>query len=228
MKSKRVEIIDIMRFMAIFLMIIFHFSYDLTLFKIIEIDFQKDFFWWLLPRIIVTLFFLPMGMSFYLTYRNKIHINKLVYRFMKLFLFALIISGVTYKLYPDQWIYYGTLHSIAVASLVLVPFVKIPKLSFWIGLIGLFFEFVIKVDWHWWKLPHQSMDYIPTLPWVFVALIGIGLMGYFYEKIKLISIIGEGKTKKIIEFCSTHSLKIYLVHQPILFSLSWIISLTNS
>ena len=70
--NNRWPIIDITRGFAVFLMIIFHFSYDLKLFGHVDIDFQNDLEWWVFPRIIVFLFLFAMD---YLKPKNILKIN---------------------------------------------------------------------------------------------------------------------------------------------------------
>ena len=64
----RIKIIDAIRTCAIFLMIFFHLSYDLASFNYVTINFKLNPFWFYLPRLIVTLFFLSAGASLYLAH----------------------------------------------------------------------------------------------------------------------------------------------------------------
>ena len=58
---------------------------------------------------------------------------------------GLIISLITFKLFPDRWVYYGTLHSIAIGSLVGLLFIKVPKTSLILTIVTWIIYFA------WWK-----------------------------------------------------------------------------
>lgn len=213
----RYEVIDMIRALAVILMIIFHFSYDLNVFGFVSIDFQADPFWWTFPRVIVFLFLTAMGLSFELG-PEKIPLKKVARRFLKIGGYALIITFTTYFLFPKNWIYFGTLHCIAVCTLLALP-VRHRPLWAWvlsaIFLIPLFFGF----HWPFFKLPHPSMDYIPAIPWVGIVFIGMGLFHLGFHKISIPSFPG----KKILLVLSQYSLFIYLIHQPLLFGITFVV-----
>lgn len=213
----RYELIDMVRALAVILMIIFHFSYDLNAFRFVSIDFSSDPFWWGFPRVIVFLFLTAMGLSFELGPR-QIPFKKTMRRFFKIGSFAIVITITTYFLFPKNWIYFGTLHCIAVCTLLALPARHKPKLAWALSavfLIPLIFGF----HWPFWKLPHPSMDYIPALPWVGVVFLGMGLHHLGFHKIKIPSFPG----KKILLVLSQYSLFIYLIHQPLLFGLTFLV-----
>ncbi|MDC1174895.1 heparan-alpha-glucosaminide N-acetyltransferase [Bacteriovoracaceae bacterium] len=214
---KRFHVIDFLRGFAVLLMIIFHFSYDLDFFGYIEVDFIKDTFWWVFPRVIVFFFLLTVGASSALVHKEKIRWDKFSPRFLKLVLFALIISISTYFIFPNNWIYFGTLHCIASVSLCLLPFVKKPKLSFLLFLIFLIPPVFFGFKWPFWNMAHASMDYIPLLPWVGIGLLGISYKHFLLEKSEQLYLSVNLPGKSFVTYLGIHSLIIYLIHQPILF-----------
>ena len=214
---RRYEFIDIIRATAVILMIFFHLFYDLAIFGFVRIDFQKDFFWWFLPRVIVTLFLIAMGLSLELG-PKKINTKKLTIRIIKIGGCALIISLTTFLLFPDNWIYFGTLHCIASCTLLALPFRGRPKITAFLAgaiLIPLLFDF----EWPFFKLNFSSMDYIPTLPWIALVFIGMALHHIGFHKLG----IPPFKGKKILLTLSQYSLFIYVIHQPILFGLTFLV-----
>ncbi len=215
----RYEAIDMLRALAIILMIIFHTSYDLKIFGYNSINFRTDPLWWTFPRVIVFLFLIPMGQSLQLAHSQSINWPQVRSRVLKLTAFALLISLSTYFLYPTRWIYFGTLHCIALCSLLALPFINRPFTSILaaaILIIPLFFGF----KWPWPKLGHASMDYIPALPWLGVVLLGIASNKIGLHRIS----IPDFKAKRFLMALSKHSLLIYLLHQPLLFGLVWLIT----
>ena len=220
MEQKRFPIVDEIRGLAICLMIFFHFSFDLNLFNYAKIDFSNDYFWWLLPRIIVFLFLFTVGLSLGITHQNQIKWKKFWQRFLKIILFALIISSATYILFPEKWIYFGTLHCIALCSLLGLPFLKSPYLCLLIFL-GLFLPSIF-FDWNipWFELNHSSLDYISPFPWFGAVTLGIFL---FHKKFHHLE-PPEKPPLKFLAFLGKNALVIYLFHQPIMFGSLWLFS----
>lgn len=220
----RIKLIDALRTLAIILMIFFHLGHDLTAFGFVQIDFKLDPFWFYLPRLIVTLFFLSAGASLYLAYA-KVGINwkKFLKRQGQLLLFAILITIITYFLFPKTWIYFGTLHSIFICSFLTLPLINFPRTSFWLGILMLIPPIFFGWRYPWPMLNHFSMDYIPALPWVAVMWMGIYLGYWCALNQKLLSKL-ETKIPKFTNFMGKHSLIIYLVHQPILYFLVFLVS----
>lgn len=215
MKRNRYEIIDIYRGVAVLLMIIFHFTYDLALFKYVPLTFKKhqDPFWWFLPRIIVFLFMVSMGMSMHLVHFPTIKWKVFSKRVGKLAFFAIIISVSTYYMFPKRWIYFGTLHSIAVCSFLVLPLLRLKYFNLIFGL-GLFVHVIVTgKSVPWWILPHPAMDYIPPFPWIGAAALGVFMVKMDWHKWQVPNhILLRG-----IQYLGKHSLVIYLVHQPLLY-----------
>lgn len=210
----RYPMLDVIRGFAVLLMIIFHFSFDLKVFGFARIDFQNNLFWWTFPRVIVFLFLFAVGQSLELSSKNGIRPKAVTSRFARLAIYAGLISLFTYFAFPDRWIYFGTLHCIAVCTILALPFVARP----WISLSGAFiilFPLVAGFEWPWWRMKHSSMDYIPALPWLGVVLLGQFAYHKKVHELKLPAFPG----KATLIFFGKYSLFIYLIHQPILFGL---------
>lgn len=220
--KSRFIFIDVLRGFTIILMIIFHFSFDLNLLGFIHIDIVRHPFWYFLPRLIVFLFFAAVGMSLTLVHQQQIKWKSFLKRFLKLIFFAGLISLVTYFTFPDNWIYFGTLHSIAIVSLMSLPFLKYPKTSLFIAL-SLFIPSIIwDKNLSWFELPHSSFDYISPFPWVGASLLGIFSISQNLHKFYCSQ---DSKIIKSLNFLGRHSLLIYLIHQPILLGLLYAIKL---
>lgn len=210
----RYPIIDFIRFVAIFLMVLFHFAYNLNIFGFIKIDFFKDTFWFYLPRLIVFLFLFAVGISLCISHAKKIQWKKFNTRLSKILLCALLVTGFTFVAFPKFWVYFGTLHCIALTSIIGVFFTGHPKISLILAIIIISFQFS-GFNFPWIELSHKSMDYIPPLPWISCVFLGIFSYHQGLHKVPFIS-------HPIISFFSKHSLITYMLHQPILFSLVWI------
>jgi uncharacterized membrane protein len=193
----RSQLIDALRGFTIILMIFFHFNFDLFNFGFLKTDIVHVPFWYFLPRLIVFLFLFAVGMSLTLTHQHKILWIPFGKRFFKISSFALLISLVTYYLFPDNWIYFGTLHAIALISLITLPFLKWPKLSLFIAL-ALFIP---------------SIFFDKNIPWLGASLLGVFAV---QQKLHLVT-LPDNATLRFLNFLGRNSLIIYLVHQPLLF-----------
>lgn len=215
-KENRSIFLDQLRGFAIVLMVIFHFSYDLNYFRFVEIDFFKDPFWYYFPRLITFLFLVCVGMSLTLTHQKKVKWAKVIKRFALLSFWAMLFTVATFFIFPDRFIYFGILHCIALSSLAGIFFLRIPLIALIIGLpmiiLGVFFN----LNLPWFNLPHPSVDYIPFFPWFGAVLIGIYLAKIGVTKWQTkFSLIAP------LEYIGKYSLRIYILHQPILFAVSY-------
>ena len=171
---KRIFLIDLMRFMAIVLMVIFHLTYDLNQFRYVNVSFSDPFWFWL-PRLIVFLFLICVGMSLSIVHNPVFKPQKFWPRLVKLLIGALLVSISTYFMFPKQWVYFGTLHCIAATTLMAVPFINKPKLSLVLGIIILSSMYFTGVNFvNVGKFfGSKSMDFIPVYPWFSIVLFGI-------------------------------------------------------
>ena len=228
MKNRRVIGLDIFRGWALLLMIIYHFSYDLNYFHIIEINLNSSIFFQLFRYTIISMFLLSMGISFSLVHRKSISWSKLKKRILLLGLASLAVSVATYLLFPNSWVYFGILHFILLSSLLALPFLKHPKVAL-VSAILIFigsatksltvhslFNFLQPIL-H--LPPMHTEDLVSIFPWFGVVLIGTVITYYdIYLKIFTQKIFSSNTPlNKLLKFLGQHSLLIYLIHQPILF-----------
>ena len=218
-KSSRDQALDLMRGIAIIMMIVFHLIYDLNEFGYTNIplsNFWLTSYW---RYLIVFLFLNAVGISLVIAYGKNFSLNKFIKRLAILGLAALSVSLGTYFLFPDAWVYFGILHLIWTATLIAIIFVQFPKISlfvaaliFILGYLNLpdlsFFGFLLS-DY----LPLSSVDFYPLFPWIAFVFTGIYLghnpiyKKIFFMRVPFLQLVGQ------------HSLIIYLLHQVILFSL---------
>lgn len=211
----RFALIDWLRAFAILLMIVYHFTYDLAHFNLIDYATFNHIAMVVIGRGCLCLFMFCVGYSLAIAHTNKIHWQKFFKRWLKVTLAAALVSLVTYVSHPQYWIYFGILHCISVSSLIALIFLRIPLIALAAGVATMIAFWGWGAHLPWIHLNRPTLDYIAVFPWIGPALIGIGLH-YF----KLHKHIKAPYSKKI-EFLSRHSLQIYLIHQPILISIVW-------
>lgn len=225
--KRRLVLPDCLRLLAMALMIFYHFSYDLILFKFMDFDIINLPFWWFLPRLIVFLFLFTAGFSLSIAHGNEIKTKKFYKRLLQITASALLISVVTYSLFPERWIYFGTLHCIALSSLITVYLLKFPKTLGTVGFL-LFIGSVFGYDIPWFHFEHSSMDYVELFPWIGASFLGV-FTHSVYKNSQLRSKFEEFSIFKSPSFAffqkiSEHSLLVYLIHQPVLFGLFFVIN----
>jgi uncharacterized membrane protein len=210
--------LDSLRGMAVIWMIIFHACYDLRMFSFIDWDFSQGF-WYGFPRFIAFTFLFCVGASLNFGHTPRPNWKALQKRFFKLGAAALAVSIGTYFIFPSQWIFFGTLHCILVGSILGVLVVNHRKLCWILLTFILIFQYVLPYDIKWVSsiIQKPSMDFIPIYPWFWAILLGI-LTGPHLSRIRHLS---ELKSSRFLDFLGRHSLKIYLLHQPILFGSIW-------
>lgn len=238
--TKRYSLIDSLRGLAVFSMVIYHFVWDLHYIAGIRwSSFSSDsnFIW---QQSICWTFILISGFCYFLSkYPLK---NALL-----TLLGGTAVTLVTVAVTPDSAIYFGILFFLGSAMLLLLPIrrflYKIPpvpgitvsfllfilcyginggRLAF--GLIKLPNLLYKSVFTAFWGFPHRSFfsaDYFSFLPWIFLFLTGFFLCSlikglktspkFLYFKIPAFEWIGR------------RALIIYLVHQPILYGLTVLI-----
>lgn len=217
----RATYLDSLRGMAVLWMIIFHTAYDLKMFNYVPWNFSQGF-WYIFPRVIAFIFLFCVGISLNFGHVPKPNWESLKKRSLKLGGAAILVSLGTYFAFPGQWVYFGTLHCIFVGSILGVLVVNHRPLC-WILLISLLSaQYLFGYDLKWVSsvLRRPSIDFIPIYPWFWAILLGI-ILGPYLSRI---SLLNQMKPNPFLHFLGRHSLKIYLVHQPLIFGTIWLIS----
>ena len=218
MSNLRDSSLDLMRGVAIIMMVAFHFIYDLNSFGFTDIPLFTHWAGIAWRIFIVFLFLSAVGISLVIAHSKTLKLKKFIKRQIYLGIAALIVSAGTYVMFPDGWVYFGILHLIWVSSLIAIFFINLPKTSLLIAAIILISStlgqpnFTILSNIFEPYLPLSSIDYYPLFPWLSFVFIGIYLGHYpHYQKIFTFR-------SNWLEVIGKHALIIYLTHQIVLFS----------
>jgi len=226
--QKRIATLDLLRSLAIVLMVIFHFIYDLKFFGYYETTIPDEQPWRAFRYLILTLFISCVGAGMVLAHKGQLNTRKFLLRLGQIAAGAAIISVTSLVMFPEQWIHFGVLHFIAVATLLTIPVLNSPQLAAAMG-AGVIAAY--NVGWlsHWWPfqyyanlIPAYSVDFVPLFPWIGVAWLGVALGHSQWLQSDPLAAIHHAKTYALP---GRHSLIIYLVHQPLLFTLLWVAGL---
>ncbi len=237
-RKKHFELLDVYRGFAIFLMFVYHFSYDLNYYGFIQQHFTQDPFWTSFRTLIVTLFLIIMGISLYLASYQGLQKKHFKRRLLLLLFYASLVSIGSWIMFPKAMILFGILHFIAAASILGLLFIRLGKINLILGFILIVvsqnFSFAIfdQPALQWFglttKLPF-AVDYVPLLPWFGVVLIGIYLGDYlsqqptkpFINNLKKWNSVHP--INKLLALAGRHSLHIYILHQPLFLGILYII-----
>lgn len=243
----RYHLLDELRGFAVFCMVVYHALFTLNfLFSFDKTLFLYNFFTPVEP-VFAAFFIFLSGLCSTLSSSN-------IKRGAKLLLLAAAITLVTVffeKLSIDLPILFGILHCLSICML-LVGFSekilkKIPQ-AIGLSVCSLLFLLCYNIPMGYLGfgrlrlyLPQSlfssnlffflgfhnhefySSDYFPLLPWVFIFFAGF-FAGKYFEQHRFPSFF-ENTTVPFFAFCGRNSLKIYILHQPIIFTLAYIIKL---
>ena len=163
---------------------------------------------------------------------------------------GILITFVTLLAMPESRVIFGVLTLIGSCMLLLIPMEKLLlKLRAEIGLAGSFLLFLLfrnvntgylgSGNWNILKLPDGfyenlfttylgfpqkgffSADYFSLLPWFFLFLTGF----YLYQLVQKNHMMEKLFSWRVPGFdvIGRHSLLIYLLHQPVVFGISWML-----
>ncbi|ALG68914.1 DUF1624 domain-containing protein [Beggiatoa leptomitoformis] len=230
--ATRFSLIDASRGFAIVLMVIYHACYDLNYFHFVDWNLYESPFWVNFRTFIVTLFIGIAGISLSLACRQSVLSLTYLRRLGLLILCALLISAVSFALFHQRYIFFGILHFMVVASIIGLAFVHRAWLSLGVGIICLLMGLLIQhpvfnqPSLQWAGLmthkPHTE-DYVPFLPWFGVFLLGmfIGERGQNFLSIyNKLDYVGQ----PLLCWLGKRSLWIYLVHQPLLMGILFLVA----
>jgi len=212
----RIYTLDNLRAIAIITMVIYHVLFDLNLFGLINLNLDKPPITFLVI-IFGVLFVTLAGITSALS-------HKLFKQSLKLLVFALLISITTYFFDKHTYVRFGILHLLALLTFILYltkhKYLLLISLVFPI-LINYFYPNMMSIILGFPPTNFTSLDYYPIFPWA----IPFGL-GYILSKpiIQLAKSSSINFHIPIISSIGKHSLIIYLIHQPIIFTIVFLCS----
>lgn len=243
MKSKRYTILDIIRGLALIGMTAYHAMWDLVYIYDVDIPWYKSNAAFMWQQSICWTFILLSGFCWNLG-RKKLKRGLIVFGC------SIVVSLVTAIFLPDASIMFGILSLIGTAMLVMIPLDKLfSKVSPYIGVAVCFALFIVTYnvnagtlgfgDWEIVKLPKElyanlftaylgfpapgfySSDYFSVIPWLFLYQTGYFLYGVFkkHDWLKHLSAISI----KPLEWIGRHSLLLYMLHQPVVYGVLFVI-----
>jgi len=189
---KRFWEIDLLRTVAVVMMITFHALYLLNYLDIHNtgVPGQYHGFWWWIARVIIGIFTFLAGVSLTISQaRSSKRMSSFMLRGLKIFAWGMAITLITWLIAREAYVRFGILHFFGIAFMLGPFFLRFRFINLILGAalmaIGIYLlEQRVFVDFPWllWLglMPHsfRTLDYSPLLPWF-----GLFLVGMFFGKI---------------------------------------------
>ncbi|MTI19054.1 DUF1624 domain-containing protein [Rhodobacteraceae bacterium RKSG542] len=225
--------IDIARGVALVAMAIYHFSWDLSWFRLVDWPVSNGNGWRLFAQLIASSFLFLVGFSLVLAHGEGMRWRAFWKREAIIVAAAALVSFVTYFSFGDGMVRFGILHAIAVTSLLAIPFIRAPL---WVAVVAIIVmgiggqaaQQVSPSAWYDWigigPSARSSVDFVPVIPWFGAVMLGL-VTARLMKASDRLTILAGGAGASLwqsgLAWAGRHSLPIYLLHQPILFGLVW-------
>jgi len=234
--TRRIMVLDALRAIALIGMVVFHFVFDLELFGLVPQGTAGSWGWSNFAKLVAGSFICLAGVSLVVAHAETVRWTAFAKRFVKLVLAALAVSVATYAMMPGQFVYFGILHALATFSLIGLVFLRLPLWMLAIGLLGvltapgLFRSDLFNAPALWWlglsTQPAPSMDFEPFFPWFAAFLLGMIVARWIearggFTRAKRYTPGDQNMLWRALLWAGRNTLVLYLVHQPILFTLIW-------
>ena len=219
--------VDAARGVAILMMVVYHFTYDLYAFGGYDVDAVTGF-WARFADATASLFLFLVGVSLAIVHaRSGGGFGKYLLRGLRILGYGLLLTAI-FLVFGMGIVAFGILHLIGVSIVLAYPFLNLRFANLALGILvfglGLYVQAADPTGSAWllpfgvvpegWMMP----DYRPLLPWFGVVLIGL-----FFGNV----VYGEGRRPGAIPDpapaiarpllpLGRNSLVIYLVHQPVM------------
>ena len=246
--SQRFWEIDMLRGVAIVMMVIFHLLWDFWAFQIVPNLVLYAGFWKYFQRTTAISFLLLVGVSLTVSYRRSVQKNgkrgsqglwkKFLWRGVRIFAVGMgftlfgMLSGFGY-------VHIGILHLIGLAIILSYPLLEYRwvNLALWVLFViigGIVRSTPMTDNWLVWLGLHRPdyypLDYFPIFPWLGVVLLGIFLGNTFYGpqgRIILLPDLSDALLVRGLRFLGRHSLIIYVIHQPLMIAILFALGLAH-
>jgi uncharacterized membrane protein len=234
-KSKRLWELDALRGIAILLMVAFHLVFDLRVFFGFEEISYHEGFWYYEGRVAAITFIMLVGVVSSLICKREEHevaLQKNSYRGLRLIGLGLLITLVTYILFRDNTIWFGILHFLGLAILISIPLCRYKWINMLLAAIlfagyfpirDLYTDSYTGLIFGIMPASYASYDHYALIPWLGYVLIGIALGNWLYADGKAFIKRMPTAPERALAKIGKYSLWIYLIHQPIILGLLWII-----
>ncbi len=224
--NARLRWLDLLRSAAIVGMIVYHTAYDLQFFYNLNIDVTAGA-WKVFQVMVASLFLVVVGISAGFWTKSDNAVTKGWRRGWWILSAAMLISLATAIIDPGTWVRFGILHLIALSAFLL-PFLRRLHPAI-IAILGILCIALLPLD----LMPViASVDYVPPVPWLGPVLLGFAMGIPLSVRPQPAHPVQYARPRTgtlgtILAWPGRHSLAIYLVHQPMILAVLWLLSLIH-
>lgn len=225
----RLPLVDFARGVALVGMAVFHVTFDLSFYGLIDPGTVMQPFWMAFARTVAGSFVVLAGVSLVLAHGHGIRWQAFARGTGTVAAAAALVTLATFVAIPQAWVFFGILHIIALARVLGLAALRLPVWA--LVVLGL----AIWVAPYLWQSPAfdsralawigfstvqpPSMDLEPVFPWF-----GPFLLGMAVARVGLIPRRDPGvRLARALAWAGRHSLVIYLVHQPLFLGALWLV-----
>ncbi|MBW8445738.1 MAG: DUF1624 domain-containing protein [Arenimonas sp.] len=233
--SPRIEALDAARGLALIAMATYHLTWDFEFFGYLEPGTATSGWLKIYARAIAASFLFLAGFSLILAHYPVLKARSFAKRLAVIVAAALAITVATAIAIPESMIFFGILHAIAAGSLIGLAFLRLPPfvtLAVAVAAIALpnFYRseifdapalLFIGLSQH---LP-RSNDYVPLLPWIGALLIGMAAARIAIAAGWRAALAKMPAGPGWLRLAGRNSLIVYLLHQPLLIAVVFMISI---
>ncbi|MEN3185514.1 MAG: heparan-alpha-glucosaminide N-acetyltransferase [Atribacterota bacterium] len=234
--------IDFFRGCAVITMVIYHLLYDLYAFGSLQIELFRGF-WKGFQIATASTFLFVAGVSLFLSYSRLLvkgalpSFSKYLKRGLTILGWGMVITLFTYVTLGEWYVRFGILHCIGVSVIIGYGFLLAPDntsvvlgsaLCFLGGalLSSRTFSFSFLLPLGFAPQGFKTIDYFPLFPWLGMILLGIAFGKHFYRGYRRQFSLPNWETTvavRALSFLGKHSLTVYLLHQPVLIILLFLL-----
>jgi uncharacterized membrane protein len=236
-RARRIVGLDVARGAALIGMAFYHLSWDLAYFGLAPGNFP------VLPPMrafshsVAAVFLTISGISLALAHPDGRIDRAFWLRCAMIAGAAALVSSATFLTSPNEAVWFGILHCILLANVLAAPLLGAPSLVALAAAIVIFaVPALVSSDAMespaviWLGLgvaPPRTLDWRPLAPWAGFVFVGLAALRSQQGQ-RLFAVLAEWRPRAkgfaALAWSGRHSLAIYLIHQPIMLGLVWLVA----